>query len=246
MAGYVKTFESFSNNDDSINEFDFDLGKILGGAVDFFGPGLGDAAKIKLTKFLLQKIGIIDSPDSPLALIVQEVVAAIPVADYPGIFSGENFNMRYFAPKLADATVNYIKVNGIDGILNPLAEKFGVDRNGWLYTTVVRSIVDSMQDETQFKKKVSDLFAFLGGLEISSSEYLDTLSQEEQKGVSKGLYSTLSKYDPNKAKEILKSTGASRAVIGADDAPSKGGFGDVIGDLATALTRGGTGVTDAY
>jgi hypothetical protein len=245
MAGYVKTFESFSSNEDNLNEFDFDLGKILGGAADFFGPGLGDAAKIKLSKFLLQKIGIIDSPDSPLALIVQEVVAAIPVSDYPGILSGDNFNMRYFSPKLADATVNYIKVNGLDGILNPLAEKFGMDRNGWLYTTIVRSIVEAMKDEDQFKRKVSDFFAFLGGLEISSSEYLGTLSQEEQKGVSKGLYSTLAKYDPKKAKDILASTGSSRAVIGTADAPAKGGFGDVISDLATALSRGGTGITDA-
>jgi hypothetical protein len=246
MSGYVKTFESFSNSDGNINEFDFDLGSILGGAADFFGPGLADAAKIKLTKFLLQKIGIIDSPDSPFARIVQEVVAAIPVADYVGIFSGENFSMNYFAPKLADATVNYIKVNGLEGIIGPLADKFGVDKNGWLYTTIVRSIVDSMQDEEAFKGKVTNFFAFLGGLEMTSSEYLGTLSQEEQKGVSKGLYSTLSKLDPKKAKTILQKTGSSRAVIGADDAPSKGGFGDVINDLATALTRGGTGVTDAY
>jgi len=34
-------------------------------------------------------------------------------------------------------------------------------------------------------------------------------------------------------------------VIGTADAPAKGGFGDVISDLATALSRGGTGITDA-
>lgn len=204
MSNHIKSFQSFSSDKsqkDSLLEFNFDAGSLLTGAVNFFGPGLGSAVEQKLVEFLLNKLGI--KPDSAASMLIQEVVEAIPMEDYPDILTGEKLNMKYLNPYLAEAIVDSVKRTGLDPIFGPLAEKFGLEPGGLLTRTFVESFEALGEDE--LRKKVLNLLNFIAGIEFSAGEYASTLDSETQEKLSKGIGKALSKQSPlaiKRAKEL--------------------------------------------
>jgi len=204
MSNHIKSFESFSSGKsqkDSLLEFDFDAGSLLTGAVNFFGPGLGSAVEQKLVEFLLNKLGI--KPDSAASMLIQEVVEAIPMEDYPDLLTGEKLNMRYLNPYLAEAIVDSVKRKGLDTIFNPLAENFGLEPGGLLTRTIVESFEELGEDE--LRKKIINLLNFISGIEFSAGEYASTLDPATQEKLSKGIGKALATQSPlaiKKAKEL--------------------------------------------
>jgi len=236
MSNHIKSFESFSNKNsdsDGLLEFNFDAGSLLSGAVNFFGPGLGSAVEQKLVEFLLNKLGI--KPDTAASMLIQEVVEAIPMEDYPSLLTGENLNMKYLNPYLAEAIVDSVKRTGLDPIFGPLAEKFGLEPGGLLTRTFVESFEALGEDE--LRKKVLSLLNFIAGIEFSSGEYAASLDPETQEKLSKGIGKALSTQSPlaiKKAKE-LKAKAAERT----------GGESNWFSTLMGSLSKPGK-VTDAF
>jgi hypothetical protein len=202
MSNHIKSFESFSSGKSQKETLlEFDAGSLLTGAVNFFGPGLGSAVEQKLVEFLLNKLGI--KPDTAASMLIQEVVEAIPMEDYPDLLTGEKLNMRYLNPYLAEAIVDSVKRTGLDPIFNPLAEKFGLEPGGLLTRTFVESFEALGEDE--LRKKVTDLLNFIAGIEFSSGEYAASLDPETQEKLSKGIGKALATQSPlaiKKAKEL--------------------------------------------
>jgi hypothetical protein len=210
MSNHIKSFESFTGKDlsykkDSLLEFDFDLSKMLGGAIDFLGPGAASAVEQKLVEFLLNKLGI--KPDTTASMIIQEVVEAIPAEDYLDILSGEKLNMAYLNPYLAEALTDSIKRKGLDTIFRPIAENFGLDPNGLLMRTISESF--EALGEEELKKRISNLIAFLSSIEFSAGEYVSTLDDDTKKQLSSGIGKALSAEGPlqsKRAKELKATT----------------------------------------
>jgi hypothetical protein len=178
---------------------------MLGGAIDFFGPGAASAVEQKLVEFLLNKLGI--KPDTTASMLIQEVVEAIPAEDYLDILSGKKLNMAYLNPYLAEALTDSIKRKGLDTIIRPIAETFGLDPNGLLMRTLSESF-ESL-GEAELKARISSLIAFLSGIEFSAGEYVSTLDDDTKKQLSSGIGKALSAKGPlqsKKAKELKATT----------------------------------------
>lgn len=134
----IKSYDSFDRMDESI--FDFSLS----GAVKSITSAFGGAIKEKLVGVILSKIGL--KEDSVLSEIVQELVDAIPTSDLYNLFTQDPkvWNSNYFAPKLAEATKEFIEREGFD----TLAEKLGVDPKGMLYKTIKELAHDATGEKT--------------------------------------------------------------------------------------------------
>jgi len=205
MSNHIKSFDSFKK-EDSLLEFDFNLGKIFSGAVDFLGPGFGSAVEQKLVEYLLNKLGI--KPDTAASMIIQEVVEAIPVEDYASILSGEKMNMKYLSPYFAEAIVDSVKRSGLDPIFLPIAEKLGLDPNGLLVRTVVESFEELGEEE--LKSRVIQLLGFLSGIKLDSEEYISSLDPETRDRLSKGVGKAMTMQGPlgtKKVAELKKKSG---------------------------------------
>lgn len=225
MSNHIKSFESFSSGKsqkDSLLEFD--AGSLLTGAVNFFGPGLGSAVEQKLVEFLLNKLGI--KPDTAASMLIQEVVEAIPMEDYPSILTGEKLNMAYLNPYLAEAIVDSVKRTGLDTIFNPLAEKFGLEPGGLLTRTIVESFEALGEDE--LKKNIISILNFIAGIEFSAGEYASTLDAETQEKLSKGIGKALSMQSPL----AIKRANELRAKAKAETGGESNWFSTLVGSLS--------------
>lgn len=236
MSNHIKSFKSFSSGKpqkDSLLEFDFDAGSLLTGAVNFFGPGIGSAVEQKLVEFLLNKLGI--KPDTAASMLIQEVVEAIPMEDYPALLTGEKLNMKYLNPYLAEAIVDSVKRKGLDTIFNPLAESFGLEPGGLLTRTVIESFEALGEDELE--KKIIGILNFIAGIEFSAGEYASSLDPATQEKLSKGIGKVLATQSP-------------LAIKTAQDLQAKvkgetGGESNLLSTLLGSLTRPGK-VTDTF
>jgi hypothetical protein len=145
----IKRLEDF----ESVNEGALDwLGGLFSKALPYLGSGVAKTVKQKIAEALVAKIGIL--PDSNLSVLVQEFVDAIPIADIPGIISGEKATPEYFAPKLAEFLQEFVQRKGLDGIVSG----WGVDPKGWLY-----SIIREMLQEQMGKERLTEFFLWLFG-----------------------------------------------------------------------------------
>jgi len=227
MSNHVKSFESFSSGKsqkDSLLEFDFDAGSLLTGAVNFFGPGLGSAVEQKLVEFLLNKLGI--KPDTAASMLIQEVVEAIPMEDYPALLTGEKLNMAYLNPYLAEAIVDSVKRTGLDTIFNPLAEKFGLEPGGLLTRTIVESF--EALGEEELRKKITGLLNFIAGIEFNAGEYASTLDPETQEKLSKGIGKALAMQSPLAIKRAKDLQAKAKAETGGES----NWFSTLVGSLS--------------
>jgi hypothetical protein len=225
MSSHIKSFESFSSGKsqkDSLLEFD--AGSLLTGAVNFFGPGLGSAVEQKLVEFLLNKLGI--KPDTAASMLIQEVVEAIPMEDYPSILTGEKLNMAYLNPYLAEAIVDSVKRTGLDTIFNPLAEKFGLEPGGLLTRTIVESFEALGEDE--LKKSIISILNFIAGIEFNAGEYASTLDSETQEKLSKGIGKALSMQSPLAIKRANELKAKAKAETGGES----NWFSTLVGSLS--------------
>jgi len=225
MSNHIKSFESFSSGKsqkDSLLEFD--AGSLLTGAVNFFGPGLGSAVEQKLVEFLLNKLGI--KPDTAASMLIQEVVEAIPMEDYPSILTGEKLNMAYLNPYLAEAIVDSVKRTGLDTIFNPLAEKFGLEPGGLLTRTIVESFEALGEDE--LKKNIISILNFIAGIEFNAGEYASTLDAETQEKLSKGIGKALSMQSPLAIKRANELKAKAKAETGGES----NWFSTLVGSLS--------------
>jgi hypothetical protein len=145
----IKRLEEF----ESVNEGALDwLGGLFSKALPYLGSGVASTVKQKIAESLMAKIGVL--PNSNLSVLIQEFVDAIPIADIPGIISGEKATPEYFAPKLADFVQEFVQRKGLDGIVTG----WGVDPKGWLYSIIREMIQDQLG-----KQKLTEFFLWLFG-----------------------------------------------------------------------------------
>ena len=131
----IKKLKDFSLNED------FSLSGLLSSVLPSLGQGFIKTLKQKIVGSLLDKFGILE--DSTLSVLVQEFVDTIPVADIPKIITGDNVNVEYFAPKLAEFVQDTVQRKGLDTI----AKGIGIDPTGWIYSTIRNTIQGQMGKE---------------------------------------------------------------------------------------------------
>lgn len=181
MTRIVKNFDSFSR-EEQIHE-DFDIMGLLGKTVGYLGDGFIDTIKQKFTARLLEKLGI--KEDSLASEFVQQVVSSIDMKEWPGILSGDNDNMRFFVPKIAEAIQFTLERKGFEGITNML----GLEPNGM----IMRTIVNTLQDKTTGKARIEKfLFELLGDSNIAS-ETVASLDDEDKEKFTTALTKVASK-----------------------------------------------------
>jgi hypothetical protein len=164
MPRIIKDLKSFNNNE-KLNE-DFSWGNLISGALDLGGQGLRKTIKEKIAASIMEKFGVRDN--SIFSGLVQEVVDAIPVKDYPEIIMGEKANVEYLAPFMVQAIGEFIERKGLD----TLADSLGLDPRGWLYSTLVNSFQTDKGKET-----LKNLFVeAFGGKESKGSVARDAIS----------------------------------------------------------------------
>jgi hypothetical protein len=155
----IKDYDSFYDNYSKLDESMFDS---LSGMFKSTADAFGGAIKQKLAAVMMRKIGI--KEDSVFSGLIQEFVDAIPVMDIWDMvkMDPEVWNSKYLAPKLAEATQEFIERKGFD----TLAEKLGIDSNGLIYST----IRELAHDKVAGKKTLTDFYtSLLGGVNMGKS-----------------------------------------------------------------------------
>ena len=162
MNNNIKNFNEYKASvvDESL------LGDVAGKILPMLGRGFGGAIKEKIASFILSKIGI--KPNTILSKITQEFVDALfkDMDDVTGVISGDNLNVEFLAPRIAEAIQEYIQNNGMVSLVAP----FGVDTNGWLYKiiseglqgelgkeNITKFILDAFEDNKISGNTISDL-----------------------------------------------------------------------------------------
>lgn len=170
----IKSFENFSSqNNDEVNEGLWDdITGVFSKIMPSLGQGFITTVKQKITAAAIQKVGV--KEDSVFSGIIQEVIAAIPLSDFPGIITGSKVNTDYLAPILAQATQNVIQRKGLETLLAP----FGAEPNGWLVATARNSIQGEIGRENLEKMWRNILGAEPFGEGGLASQFTD---QEKQK-----------------------------------------------------------------
>jgi hypothetical protein len=213
MSNYIKSFDSFQK--ESVNE-DFSLDSLMGYADKLFssplGGGIADATKQQVIAYLCTKLGVLDDPNSPGRIVLEEMASVIPAEDYLELLGGSSriWNKDYFAPYLAIAVTKLIKRVGLDPMLFAVADKFGLDKNGYLIRVLRETIQNYISDEEKFEDKLTELFKFLLGfnVEISHEEFVSDMDPKTKGKIGKGLSGFLSTYEnplSKKSKESPKS-----------------------------------------
>lgn len=146
---FVKDFDNFqsdSNIDEGFDFFDF-----MGKTFDLAGDALASTVKQKVVAVLMEKFGILEN--SLASEFLQQCVSAIPLADWPSILFGDKGDLKYFAPKMAEAIQFTIEKKGLDSIF----KSFGVDSNGLLARTILNAIMQNESKE-KIEKFILSLF----------------------------------------------------------------------------------------
>ncbi len=165
----IKRLEEFQE----INE-DFSLNGILSSILPALGSGFTKTIKQKIVASLMETIGI--KPDSVLSVLLQEFVDQLPVADIPGIITGEKGGAEYFAPKLAAFVQETVQRKGMD----TFAEKLGIDPNsGWLYPILRETLQTQIGKENLTKFFLTLFNASKTNVGKSAVELLDPYHKEK-------------------------------------------------------------------
>jgi hypothetical protein len=169
MSRIIKNFDSFSHEE--VNEnFDWNqLGGIFSGLVKFAGDDIATTIKQKITAKLMEQFGI--EENSVLSALVQEAIGEIPLSDYPKLLTGENANVEYLAPLMAEAVQRLIQRKGLDGIAKQIG--FNVDPPNNRIYSVVRN---GLQGEIGKEKLTNLIINILGGDSAKGSVGADALN----------------------------------------------------------------------
>ena len=216
MSKIIKDFDSFSK--EQVNE-EFSLksvGDFLGGIASFAGAGLTKTIKQKIAASLMEKLGV--EENSLFSTIIQEVVDKIEVKDYPGLFTGENANVEYLAPRMAKAIQELIQRKGLDGV----AQQIGLKTDGLLYSTIREGIQDSIQSGKGEKIIEDMIIAAFGGKNAKGSVARDAISS----------------LDPREKSQLTDAVkkNADKFYGKTDSKQSEEGFGDYISSFWNVLT----------
>jgi len=174
MKKHIKSIDSFP----SVNE-EFGFLDVLSKGVEFIGTGISNTIKQKITAYLLEYLGIRE--ESPLSVILQEVVEEIEISEYYGIISGKNVSMDFFIPKFAEALVEFLQRTGFDGI----AESIGIEKTGWLYSVARESISEKLSESENLKKDIEVLLNSVFNSSKGSGRKLEDFINPQK--ISKGL-----------------------------------------------------------
>lgn len=174
MEKYIKSRDSFSSgpiNNDTNEAFSFT--DILSKGLEFLGSGISNTIKQKITAYLLEYLGI--KEESPLSVVVQEVVEEIDISEYAGIISGKNANMDFFIPKFSEALVEFLQRTGFDGI----AESLGMDKKGYLYNITRESISEKLSKSEDLKKDIEKFLKSVFDSKSSGRKLEDFINPEK-------------------------------------------------------------------
>lgn len=177
MSRIIKDLDSFSKEIE-LNE-EFSWGNLLSGVLNLAGTGFQKTIKEKIAAVVLEKIGIL--PDTILSQIVQEVVDAIPIKDYPDILTGEKANVEYLAPFMVQAITEFFERRGLD----PLAKQIGIDPNGWIYSTI-RNGLQSPQGREKLKSFFIEAFGGKNAEGSVARDAFSSLTKQEKDKLSSG------------------------------------------------------------
>ena len=184
MTRIVKNFDAFSN-DNEIHE-DFDVMGLLGKTIGYLGDGFIDTIKQKFTAVILERLGI--EEESLASEFVQQVVSSIDIKEWPGILSGDNRNMKFFIPKIAEAVQFTLERKGFDGI----ARGIGLKPTSIIY----RTLVNTMQDKATGKARIEKFLFELLGEDNIGGDIISSLNNKDKEQFS----DALTKAAGNKAK----------------------------------------------
>jgi len=179
MANNIKSFEDFRS--DSVNEnwLSDGLSRLIGSA----GSAFSDVLKGKASAYLLNFFGI--GEQSIFSKLVQNFVEQIPVADLTRIIFAGRANSAYLAPKMADATIEFLTEKGLDGI----AEDLGIEPDGWIYRTISEMLTNQVRREN-FRDYLEQFYlqAFNGFEGAAGGEdFMKSLSPSEERTIQTGI-----------------------------------------------------------
>ncbi len=172
MSRIIKNFDSFSYEEANEN-FDWSqLGGIFSGLVGFAGDDIIKTIKQKIVAKLMEQFGVTEN--SILSALIQEAVGEIPMSDYPKLLTGENANVEYLAPLMAESIQRLIQRKGLDGIAKQIG--FNVDPPNNRIYSVVRN---GLQGEIGKEKLTKLMISILGGESAKGSVGSDALNSLE-------------------------------------------------------------------
>ena len=189
MSKFIKDFDGFVNEENSFIDS-------IGSVFSNLGQGFTDTIKKKITAAMLSRLGI--KEDGVFTVFVQEFVDEIPIKDYPMFLTGD-FDMKYWAPKIVNSFMGFISREGLD----PLIEKMGFEKTGWIASTLRETLQNEMKKEKFEKGLINFLLSFSG--EGMGDEINKSLSTGDREKISSSLYDVAKK----QSTESDKSSGGS-------------------------------------
>jgi hypothetical protein len=183
----ILRLDQFKSNAISLDE-NIDISGILGKVIPSLGTGFIKTLKQKLAAVLMEKIGV--KENSKFSIIIQELVDSIEFKEMPGLITGENANAEFLAPRLAQAVQEYIQRKGMDSLIEP----FGLEPNGWMYST----IRESLQGELG-KEKLTAFFMSAFSDEPIGAKTISSLSDKEKEAFKGEFLQKASKAYPTSA-----------------------------------------------
>jgi hypothetical protein len=179
MANNIKSFEDFKS--ESVNENWFSDG--LSGLLGYAGNAFSDVLKGKASAYLLSFFGI--GEQSIFSKLVQNFVEQIPVADLTKIIFAGKANSAYLAPKMADATIEFLTEKGLDGI----AQDLGIEQDGWIYRTISEMLANQARREDFRNSLESFYLQAFNGFEgaADKDDFMKSLSSTEERTLKSGI-----------------------------------------------------------
>jgi hypothetical protein len=179
MDNGIKTFKEFRSNPDISESGVYDY---ITGALSSITNPLSDVFKGKVTAYLLGNLGITEN--SIFSKLVQNFVEQIPISDYFSILFSGKTSAGYLAPKAADATMEFLTEMGLDGI----AEKLGVDKNGWIYRTISEMFSNEVR-RNNFRDQLEAFYleAFNGFEPVDRENFIRGLSPTDKGSIERAI-----------------------------------------------------------
>jgi hypothetical protein len=177
MANNIKSFSDFKSASVSdVNE------NWVSDLLGYAGGAFSDVLKGKASAYLMSFFGI--GEQSIFSKLVQNFVEQIPIADLTKIIFAGKANSAYLAPKMADATIEFLSEKGLDGI----AQDLHIDPSGWIYRTL-SEIVSNQARRENFREQLVGFYlqAFNGFESPDMDEFKNSLSPMETRSLEKGL-----------------------------------------------------------
>ena len=206
MSKIIKNFSEFESTNEGFD---------LGGIMSSLGNVGADLVKSKVIEYLYSYLGV--KPESLIGTIISKLAQTIDFSEYWDLITGNaDMPVSKIAPKLADATMEVITKEGIDGIARKMNSS--LDESGLIYRAF-EEMISNQSRKSDFRENLVTMWTWI--LTAGS-----------------GGFSGSSKKSP------LAFTKAEAKTIANDPAVKKEGFN--IGDIMKSFTGGNpaTGTTE--